>query len=58
MAKNKKEEISDMIMPQAYDDINFKPGLVLKFTKASIRITKVDRKNKRTWGEHIQLYDQ
>lgn len=52
---NKKEEISDMIDPSAYDDPEFKKGILLKFQLASIKITKVDRKNKRTWGEHIQL---
>lgn len=55
---NKKEEITDIISPQAYDDPNFKKGLVLKMTKATIKITKVDRKNKRTWGEHITLINQ
>lgn len=58
MVKNKKEEISDMITPEAYDDPEFKKGLVLKFTKATLKITKVDRKNKRTWAEHISLVDQ
>lgn len=52
---NKKEEISDMITDEAYDDPNFKKGLVLKFAQATIKLTKVDRKNKRTYGEHIVL---
>ena len=54
---SKREEISDMIVPEAYDDPNFKKGLVLKFTKATLKLTKVDRKNKRVWAEHISLYD-
>jgi hypothetical protein len=52
---NKKEEITDIISDEAYADPDFKKGLVLKFQKATIKITKVDRKNKRTWGEHIVL---
>ena len=55
MPKNKKEEISDLIDPSAYDSPDFQKGLVLKFAEATIKITKVDRKNKRTWGEHIVL---
>lgn len=54
---SKREEITDMIVPEAYDDPKFKKGLVLKFTKATLRLTKVDRKNKRVWAEHINLYD-
>lgn len=50
-----KEEITDMIMDQAYDDPKFKKGFVLKFANATIKITRVDRKNKRSWGEHIKL---
>lgn len=55
---NKKEEISDLIAPEAYDDPTFQKGIVLKFAKATIKVTKVDRKNKRTWGEHISLVNQ
>lgn len=58
MNPNKKEEITDLIAPEAYDDPLFKKGLVLKFTKTTIKVTKVDRKNKRAWGEHITLVNQ
>jgi len=50
-----KENISDLIDPKAYKDPKFKKGLVLKFSEATIRITRVDRKNEKTWGEHIKL---
>lgn len=52
---NKKEEITDLIDPDAYQDPTFKKGIVLKFQQATIKITKIDRKNQRTWGEHIVL---
>lgn len=52
---NFKEEITDMISDEAYADPDFKKGILLKFEKATIKVTKVDRKNKRTWGEHIKL---
>lgn len=55
---NKKEEITDLIRPEAFDDPNFKKGLALVMEKATIKITKIDRKNKRVWGEHIVLMDQ
>lgn len=53
----KKEEITDVISDEAYGDPKFKKGLVLKFAKATLRLTRVDRKNKRVWAEHISLYD-
>lgn len=53
----KREEITDLIKPEAFDDPKFKKGLLLKFTKASIVITRVDRKNKRVWGEHQKTYE-
>lgn len=53
---SKREEITDVINDSAYEDPNFKAGLVLKFAKTTIKITKVDRKNKRAWGEHIKMY--
>lgn len=56
--QNKREDISDMIKSEAYDDPEFKKGLVLKFERTTIKITRIDRKNKRAWGEHIQLHDQ
>lgn len=55
---NKREEITDIIDPFAFEDPKFKPGLVLKMEKATIKLTKVDRKNKRAWGEHIVLVNQ
>ena len=54
---SKREEITDMITDAAFGDPNFKKGLVLKFAKATLKITRVDRKNKRVWAEHISLYD-
>lgn len=54
---SKKEEITDVIKPEAFDDPNFKKGLVLKFAKATLKLTRVDRKNKRVWAEHINVYD-
>ena len=53
----KKEEITDLIRPEAFEDVNFKVGLILKFQKTTIKLTKVDRKNKRVWAEHINTYD-
>lgn len=50
-----KEEITDFITDKAYEDPKFKKGLVLRFQKATIKITRVDRKNKRTWGQHITM---
>lgn len=55
--KNKREEITDIITPEAFDDPEFKKGIVLKMEKATIRLTRVDRKNKRVWGEHIVMVD-
>jgi hypothetical protein len=52
----KKEEITDIIAPEAFEDKNFKKGIVLKLEKATLRITKVNRKEKRVWAEHISLY--
>lgn len=54
---SKREEITDVIKPEAFDDPNFKKGLVLKFAKATLKLTRVDRKNKRVWAEHMNLYD-
>lgn len=58
MPKNKREEITDLIDPAAYDDLDFKKGFVMRFTGATIKVTKIDRKNKRAWGEHINLVTQ
>lgn len=55
---HKKEELTDIIKPEAFDDPKFKKGLVLKFAEATIKLTRVDRKNRRVWGEHITLVNQ
>lgn len=55
--ENKREEITDIITPEAFDDPEFKKGIVLKMEQATIRITRVDRKNKRVWGEHIVMVE-
>jgi len=53
---NKKEEITDLFDPEAFDDPEyFVVGRAFKFATATIKITKIDRKNKRVWGEHITL---
>jgi hypothetical protein len=56
-----------MMIDRAYTDKDkdgkyvFHVGKVLKFdyegTPIHIRITKIDRKNKKMYGEHISLYD-
>lgn len=51
-----KEEITDLLSDAAIN--TFKVGQVLKFSNATIRITKIDRKNMRVWGQHVSLYDQ
>lgn len=62
-----REEITDLLADKAYtaknsDGYVFKKNKVLKFNYegsiTSIRITRIDRKNKRAWGEHIELVDQ
>lgn len=53
----KREEITDVISDEAFTDKNFKKGLVLKFKTATLKITRVDRKNKRVWAEHVSMYD-
>lgn len=63
----KKENLSDMFIDRFYTDKNEhdqfvnQVGTVLTFdyegSKTHIKITKIDRKNKKCWGEHIQLYD-
>lgn len=63
-----KEEITDLFNPSVYDDRNewgkyvFYKGRVLVFnfegSTTNIKITRIDRKNKRMWGEHIELHDQ
>lgn len=51
-----KEEISDLLLPKAIQE--FKKGQLLVFqmedVKTFIVITKLDRKNGRAWGKHIE----
>lgn len=63
----KKEEITDVLIDRAYTDKDadgkyvFVKGKVLKFNYEGspifIKVTRIDRVNKRMWGEHISLYD-
>jgi len=63
----RKENLSDMMIDRFYTDrgedgqYKHKVGTVLKFdyegSHTYIKITKIDRKNKKLWGEHIKLYD-
>ena len=63
----KKENLSDMFIDRFYTDKDTKGeyvnkvGKMLKFeyegSPTHIKITRIDRKNKRVWGEHIKLYD-
>lgn len=63
----KKHNLSDMFIDQAYtdkdanDNYMFGVGKVLKFdyegSPTTIRVTRIDRKNHRMWGEEITLYD-
>lgn len=65
---NKKEEITDLFSPSVYEEIDsegkhiFYVGRLLKFnyegSLTSIKITKIDRKNKRMWGQHVEIIDQ
>ena len=56
--KSASEEITDMVIHAAYDDPEWKNGLLLKFERATMVITKVDRKNKRTWARHTQTFSE
>ncbi len=51
-----KEEITDLISEKGM--ANLKVGKILIFDRATIKVTRIDRKNKRIWGEHISLVDQ
>lgn len=63
----RKEDLTDMMIDRAYTDRDengkfvFHKGKVLTFnyegSPIHIRITKIDRKNKKMFGEHISLYD-
>lgn len=52
-----KEEISDLFPPAAFEDFEYlKKGKVFEYEGGIvIKVTRVDRKNKRAWGEHIEL---
>ncbi len=55
-----KEEITDIMSDKVYTQkVNgsfvFYKGKVLKFAQATIKITRIDRVNKRVWGEHIEM---
>lgn len=63
----KKEEITDVMADRAYTDKDkqgkyvFYVGRILTFnyegSPIQLRVTKIDRKNKRMWAEHITTYD-
>ena len=58
MQEGEREEITDIISDAAYRPIKdggIKPGQLLKLQYANIKVTKVDRKNKRVWGVHVKL---
>lgn len=53
----KKEEITDILTVEGILSGDFKKGQMLKFnyegSLTCIKITKLDKKNGRAWGEHI-----
>jgi hypothetical protein len=52
-----REEITDIISDAAYRPIKdggIKKGQMLKMQKATLVVTHVDRKNKRTWAKHVE----
>lgn len=61
--QGQKEEITDIMSDKVYTQkvggqFVFHKGKVLKFARATIKITRIDRINKRMWGEHIALHEQ
>lgn len=56
----RKEEITDLLTPKGL--LAMHVGRVLKFeyegSVTVIKVTKIDRKNMRIWGQHIELIDQ
>lgn len=54
-----KEEITDILTPDGVRSGDFKRGQVLKFdyegTITCIKITRLDKKNGRAWGQHVEL---
>lgn len=53
-----KEEITDILTPDGCKSGEYKKGQLLKFehegSVTCIKITRIDRKNGRAWGEHIE----
>ena len=50
---NFKEEITDILTPEGIRSGLYEKGQLLKFQTATIKITKLDKKNGRAWGEHV-----
>lgn len=55
---NKREEISDVIPDKLWEHPDFKAGYVLRFDEATLKITKINRRAKRVWAEHVQLVER
>ena len=53
-----KEEITNILPDQLWDNPDFKKGFVLRFDTATLKVTKINRKTKRVWAEHIVLVEQ
>lgn len=51
---NFKEEITDILTPEGIRSGLYTKGQLLKFETATLKITKLDKKNGRAWGEHIK----
>lgn len=51
-----KEEITDILTKKGVQSGEYKKGQLLKFSNAkiAIKITRIDRKNGRAWGEHVE----
>ncbi len=53
-----KEEITDILTAEGIRSGEFKKGQMLKFeyegSQTCIKITRLDKKNGRAWGEHIE----
>jgi len=50
----KKEEITDILTEKGIKSGEFKKGQLLRFTQTVIKITKIDKKNGRAWGVHVE----
>lgn len=51
---NFKEEITDILTAEGIRSGLYEKGQLLKFETATLKITKIDKKNGRAWGEHIK----